>query len=330
MIFIGKAPYRISLLGGGSDLDWFVNEEQYGLALGYSLNMYSYSVLNQLPRNSKFGTLNYSSREIYKNNDEIVHPLIREAFNLVNLKAPVELSTYGSASGGQGMGGSSSFLISLLSALSKFLEFDWDQKNIAKKACEIEIDKLFKPIGRQDQYLCALGGISCLRFENRGKVINKTISNEMELMLKRLIKNFYLIQTNTSRKAEKVLSSIKNDYSSVNKLKDIRKIACDFIESQETRGHVLETKFHASMRSSWEIKRSLSNVMNPELEDQYNFINNLIPNNWIRLLGAGGGGFFLVSVKEDCQNIETILNTNNLNNFKHASLSEKGLECSVF
>ena len=54
MIFIGKAPYRISLLGGGSDLDWFVNEEQYGLALGYSLNMYSYSVLNQLPRNSKF------------------------------------------------------------------------------------------------------------------------------------------------------------------------------------------------------------------------------------------------------------------------------------
>ena len=70
--------------------------------------------------------------------------------------------------------------------------------------------------------------------------------------------------------------------------------------------------------------------MNPELEDQYNFINNLIPNNWIRLLGAGGGGFFLVSVKEDFQNIDTILNTNNLNNFKHASLSEKGSECSVF
>lgn len=330
MILIGKAPYRISLLGGGSDLDWFVNEEQYGLALGYSLNMHSYSVINRLPLKSKVGVLNYSSREIYQNNEEIVHPLIREAFKFVNLNSPIELSTYGSASGGQGLGGSSSFLISLLSVLSEMLNLNWDATKLASKACEIEIDKLSKPIGRQDQYLCALGGISFLRFDGKGKVSKRTISAEMEQMLRRLIKNFYLIPTNNSRRAEKVLSSIKDDYTSVNKLKDIRKIACDFIESQEIRSHVLETNFHASVRSSWEIKRSLSNVMNPELEDQYNFINNLIPNNWIRLLGAGGGGFFLVSVKEDFQNIDNILNTNNIKNFKHASLSEKGLECSVF
>ncbi len=329
MIYIGKAPYRISLLGGGSDLDWFVNENGYGLSLGYSLDKFSYSVINELPLKSKFGTLNYSSREIYQKNNEIVHPLIREAFKLVKLNQHIELSTYGSASGGKGLGGSSSFLLSLLSALSKILDLDKDKETLAKKACEVEIDKLLKPIGRQDQYLCALGGIKSLRFESKGKVINDNITNEMELMLRRVIKKFYLVPTNTSRKADSVLSSIKTDPLSVDKLKEIREIAFDFINTQEKRDHILESKFHSSVKSSWEIKRTMSNVINEELDEKYEFINKCIPNNWIRLLGAGGGGFFLVSVKEDVKNIDSILQFNFPQNFQRASLSEIGAECSV-
>ena len=79
MICISRCPYRISLLGGGSDLDWFVEKEGYGISLGYSLSKYSYTVVNKLPKNISRGILNYSSREEYFDADEIAHPLIRSA-----------------------------------------------------------------------------------------------------------------------------------------------------------------------------------------------------------------------------------------------------------
>ena len=81
MIYIGKSPYRVSLLGGGSDLDWFVKDERFGVCFGYSLDKYSYSVLNVLPSISKKGILEYSNREEYTNSNEIVHPLVREGLS---------------------------------------------------------------------------------------------------------------------------------------------------------------------------------------------------------------------------------------------------------
>lgn len=330
MIIIGKAPYRISLLGGGTDLDWFIEESQYGLSLGYSLNMYSYSVINQLPNTSKRGILNYSSRELYTKNDEIVHPLIREAFLKTKLSKIIELSTYGNASGGSGLGGSSSFLISLIVALSKLLKLDWDNELIAQKASEIEIKELQKPIGRQDQYLSALGGISNLEFKKGGHVNIKEISNEKLSLFKKLINNFYLIPTNTFRNSDNILNSIKKDPNSRSNLIELRNIAKDFLETNESREYILEKKFHQCMRSSWEIKKNMSNVMNPLLEEQYNFINKIVPNNWIRLLGAGGGGFFLVSVKEDIQNLNAVPDIDKIQNIIKASMSPTGAESNVF
>ena len=119
MIFVGKSPYRVSLLGGGSDLDWFVKKENFGVCLGYSLDKYSYSILNVLPATSKKGILEYSTREEYKNSEEIVHPIVREVFKYFNLPNFIELKTFGFASGGSGLGGSASFLLSLISSLSK-------------------------------------------------------------------------------------------------------------------------------------------------------------------------------------------------------------------
>ena len=217
--------------------------------------MYSYSVVNKLPNSAKFGTINYSSREIYKNKEDIVHPLIREAFKMVNLRDYVEVSTYGSASGGSGLGGSSSFLVSLLSALSKSLNLNWDNSLIAKVACDIEILKLLKPIGRQDQYLCSLGGISSLKFENNGNVKESKLSNEKNSLLRKLINNFYLIPTNKTRNADQILNSIKDNPSSKNKIFELRKIAKNFLDLKETREYVLENIFHESVKESWKIKK---------------------------------------------------------------------------
>ena len=119
MIIISRCPYRISLLGGGSDLDWFVKENNFGICLGYSLSKYTYIVVNQLPPQSKRGTLNYSSREEYSNLNEIAHPLIRSALEELNIKQLLEISSFGFASRGSGLGGSSSFLVAILKCLSK-------------------------------------------------------------------------------------------------------------------------------------------------------------------------------------------------------------------
>ena len=78
MIYVGKSPYRVSLLGGSSDLDWFVNQNDYGVCLGFSLDKFSYSVLNILPDNSTKGILDYSTREVYSSVSEIAHPIIRQ------------------------------------------------------------------------------------------------------------------------------------------------------------------------------------------------------------------------------------------------------------
>ena len=175
---------------------------------------------------------------------------------MVNLKDYVEVSTYGSASGGSGLGGSSSFLVSLLSALTKSLNLNWDNSLIAKAACDIEILKLFKHIGRQ--YLCSLRGISSLKFENNGNVKESKLSNEKNSILRKLINNFYLIPTNKSRNADQILNSIKDNPASKNKIFELRKIAKNFLDLKETREYVLENIFHESVKESWKIKKDMS------------------------------------------------------------------------
>ena len=139
VICISRCPYRISLLGGGSDLGWFVDQEGYGISLGYSLSKYSYTVVNKLPKNSSRGILNYSSREEYFDPDEIAHPLIRSALKYFSVSDPIEMSSFGFASRGSGLGGSSSFLISLLCSLAATKDKYLDSSELAQIASNIEL-----------------------------------------------------------------------------------------------------------------------------------------------------------------------------------------------
>ena len=297
MIFIGKSPYRVSLLGGSSDLDWFVKEYGYGICLGFALNQYSYSVLNVLPSNAKRGILDYSTREMYTSNNDIVHPIVREVLKDLGISKYIELKTFGFASGGSGLGGSASFLLSLISSLTNAFEIKITNEEIIEKACTLEINNLKKPIGKQDQYLCAHSGFNSFTFFDNNQVKKNKISIEKLNTLKRLIKDFYLIPTNKNRNTDKVLSEIKNEIKASEKILEIRSIASNFLSFNDKREYKIEEIFHNSIRDSWNIKKTLSEVMPPSLIEQYELINDLIPNNWIRLIGAGGGGFFLVSSK---------------------------------
>ena len=328
MIYIGKSPYRVSLLGGGSDLDWFVKENDFGVCLGYSLNKYSYSVLNILPSISKKGILEYSNREEYKNAEEIVHPIVRETLLYFDIPSYIELKTFGFASGGSGLGGSASFILSLISSLSLAFNFELSKDQIIEKACFLEIQKMGKPIGKQDQYLCASEGFNSFTFEANSSVRRNSISIIKEKTLRRLSDDFYLIPTNKKRNSDLVLSKIKNNSESTEKFIQIRDIASEFIEFEDQRDYKIEEFFNKSVRDSWIIKQSISQIMTPNLNEQYELIDKLIPNNWIRLIGAGNGGYFLISSKLGKEKIKELSNESGLRGIFKAQPSSEGISSS--
>lgn len=326
MIHIGKAPYRVSLLGGGSDLDWFVKSEGYGVCLGYSLDQYSYSVLNVLPSFANKGILEYSNREEYRNINEIVHPIVREVLTYLNIPNFIELKTFGFASGGSGLGGSASFLISLILSLSNAFKLNLSKEQIIEEACFIEINKLNKPIGKQDQYLCAYEGFNSFTFyDNNDSVKKNYISNLKKKTLERLSANFYLIPTNKIRNSHTVLKNIKKDNQSLEKIIEIRRIANQFIDFEDERDYKIEELFNFSVKESWLIKKSMSQVLSDQLEAHYEAINKIIPNNWIRLIGAGDGGYFLISSKIEEDEIIQLSNQNEIKGIFKANPSNEGL-----
>ena len=326
MIYIGKSPYRVSLLGGGSDLDWFVKTNDYGVCLGYSLDQYSYSVLNLLPPYSKKGILEYSTREEYTNVNEIVHPIVREVFSYFELSNYVELKTFGFASGGSGLGGSASFLMSLISCLSKAFSLNLTTEKIIEDACFLEIEQLKKPIGKQDHYLSANQGFNSFTFsKNNTKVERNPLSIYKLKTLERLANNFYLIPTNKKRNSDSVLNKIKNNIEASDQIMEIREIANKFIEFDDERDYKIEELFNISVKESWQIKKTMSQVMTDRLFEQYKVISNLIPNNWIRLIGAGNGGYFLVSSKINQDKINNFISNNAIKGIFKAKISKEGI-----
>ena len=326
MIIISRCPYRISLLGGGSDLDWFVKENDYGFCLGYALSKYTYTVINQLSSRAKRGILNYSSREEYSEIEDIAHPLIKSAFEELNLNDLLEISSFGFASRGSGLGGSSSFLLALLKGLLKIKKEELSNHDLAYLASDIEINKLKKPIGRQDHFISSRGNISCFKFLNNNNTIDKIDLNlSKELFIKKLTAKLYLIPSFVSRSADKVLHKLKESSSANDELLEIRNISEKFIKLNENREYVIEETFNSCVRDSWEIKKNMSGVMTGILNDQYNQLNKL-PLNWIRLLGAGSGGYFLISTKLDNKNTEEELINLGMKDFFQASMSQSGLE----
>ena len=126
------------------------------------------------------------------------------------------------------------------------------------------------------------------------------------------------------------MQNLKDDPSSISKLKDIREIALSFINSNDDRDFKIQENFYQSVRDSWEIKSSMTNVMDPLLEEQFEEIKNLVPNNWIRLLGAGSGGYFLISPKTDKFETSKILGDSKFKNYIKADMSPSGVTVKSF
>jgi len=287
-----RSPLRISLGGGGTDLASYYRDHE-GYLLSAAIDKYIYvSVM----RPFKEGIyLKYSELENVKDIASVNHPIIREALSLLEFKTPqIEITTLADIPAGTGLGSSGSFTTALLKALFTHRKKHIHQEELAKLACYIEIKKLKEPIGKQDQYIAAFGGISTFQFNKDESVIAKPLDISMDTLLD-LEENLLLFFTGFSRSASKILldqkeKSNKDDKDMLENLhyvKDLGYRSKNALESGKLNA------YGEIMHEHWENKKRRSKGMsNPEIDTWYQAALN---NGAIggKVVGAGGGGFLM-------------------------------------
>jgi D-glycero-alpha-D-manno-heptose-7-phosphate kinase len=243
--------------------------------------------------------LKYSKTETINELKDISHPIFREV--LSSLKLPgLDISSIADIPSGTGMGSSSTFTVALVNAVYSFMGIHLSKDEIASLACDIEINRLGEPIGKQDQYAAAIGGLNFIEFETDGTVRHNPVLLSYENS-KRLQNNLYLFYTGQQRSASSVLSDQKKQMSSAEK-RFIVDGMCDLAKKMRIE---LERQnigcFGELLDAGWSLKSKVSEkIASGSLKELYNRAIQAGASGG-KLLGAGGGGFFLFYVEEDNQ-----------------------------
>lgn len=321
-MLVSKTPLRVSFCGGGSDLYSFYSQHK-GAVISTSIDKYIY-----ITANKKFDSeirCSYSKTENIKSANDIEHPIIRETLKLLNINTGIEITTVADIpSAGGGLGSSSSFTVGLVNALNSYLNKDITVEKLAEMACKIEIELCKEPIGKQDQYAAAFGGLNLFEFE-KSQNVNVTPIDLSEDYLEHLNKMMLVFYTGISRRAKTVLTdqndSLKKDTQKQERMKSMVDLAYDFknaLESERT------DDLGAILMRNWELKKSMSEKIT---NDQINsIVEKGIQNGAIgaKLLGAGAGGFVMFLIPEARQN-RVIQSLSDLKIFE-CNFSKKGTE----
>ena len=190
-MILSRAPFRITLGGGGTDLPSYY-EKFGGFLISATINKYMYVGVND--RFYPDYSLKYSKSEIVNNVEDINHPLIREALKLLDVKPGVEITSLADIPAGTGVGSSGCFLDALLDALHAYIKKPVSKRKIAEEACKIELDILKEAEGKQDKYVCSFGGIKSYHLDRDGKVSIISLMNE-DLVKRNLEKKLVLFYT---------------------------------------------------------------------------------------------------------------------------------------
>ena len=289
-MIISRTPLRVSFCGGGTDIDDFsMSEPKGGRVVSAALSRYVYVTINR--RFDDRLRASYSTMEDVDSLDKIQHDLIREALRLTGIDSGIEITTIADIPGqGTGLGSSSTVTVGLLNAMHAFQGRKVSKEQLAEEACQIEIDTLGAPIGRQDQYAASFGGVNSIRFgENGVKVEPIEVS---EGLAKKFSENFTLVFTGLTRSASKVLSEESDDRSDkIRRMREIRNHADEAVSHIEQEN--LDS-LGAILNKTWLSKREVSSIVtNKQIDDLY---ERVISSGAIgaKLLGAGNGGFLLV------------------------------------
>jgi len=291
-MIIARSPLRVSLGGGGTDLPSYYLKHGGFLVAG-AISKYVYTTIQQTPR--KHLLLRYSQIEEVSTPEEIKHPIIREALRLLEIgDRNLEITSMADIPAGTGLGSSGSFTTCLLKTLYKFKKRFIHPKELAELACHIELDLLKEPIGKQDQYIAAYGGLTAFEFTREGEVKARSLNLSDETMIL-LEDNLLMFSTGYYRSASAVLKeqdsrSKSNDAEMINNLHYVKDLGFRSLSALESGDLV---QFGRLMDEHWQHKKKRSSGMsNADIDRWYTLAmeNGAIGG---KVIGAGGGGFLM-------------------------------------
>lgn len=296
-MIIVRSPLRISLGGGGTDLASYYRDHE-GFLVAAAIDKYVYITCQRTFRDDCL--LRYSSIEQVKPGDSVRHPIIREALNVMGIEPRfIEITSMADIPAGTGLGSSGSFTTALLKALHEFNHQFIHPHELAELACDVEIERLKEPIGKQDQYIAAYGGVTAFAINKDGRVTARPVVLDDDTRYN-LESRLLLFFTGFSRSA----SSILKDQDQRSKTKDQSIIDnLHYVKDLGYRSHDALVagdlhKFGELLHEHWENKRKRSTGMsNPEIDEAYKIAreNGAIGG---KLIGAGGGGFLMFYTEE--------------------------------
>ena len=291
-MIITRSPLRISLGGGGTDLPSYYRDHS-GFLIAAAIDKYVYITLHRTFAEEII--VKYSQLERVASVDEIKHPIIREAIRLVGLERPhIEITSMADIPAGTGLGSSGSFTTALLKALHCAKNNFFHPADLAEQACHIELDRLKEPIGKQDQYIAAFGGLTCFRFLPDGKVEAWPLQVSQDT-LHQLEDNLLLFFTGYSRSASAVLKeqddkSAQGDQQMTANLHFVKQLGLESKAALE-RGDL--QRFAELMNVHWENKKKRSGKMSNDKIDEWYQLARAHGALGGKLIGAGGGGFLM-------------------------------------
>jgi D-glycero-alpha-D-manno-heptose-7-phosphate kinase len=292
-MIVTRTPFRLTLGGGGTDLPSFYGEHG-GFVLAVGIDKYMFINVNTPIIDDKI-RVRYTKSEVVDHVDQVEHTLAREALKLFQLTNGVEIVSVADIPAGTGLGSSSCYLVGLLGALHVLMQKPVSPQELAEEACRIELVTLGKPIGKQDQYMAAFGGLTCLWIERDGTVRTERLAVEAELV-EALENNILLFYTHGTRDATSILE--KQDRATRRKedtvLASLREIKDVGIEIREAISKGNLRRFGELLDVHWQSKKRLSQgITNRQIDDWYELAkrNGALGG---KISGAGGGGFLLL------------------------------------
>jgi len=296
-MIITRSPLRITLGGGGTDLPSYYRDHG-GFLIAAAIDKYVYVTVMRPFVEGIF--LKYSKLEHVNQIDEVQHPIIREALRMLEFRTPqVEITTLADIPAGTGLGSSGSFSTALLKALYAHRRRLLHPSELAELACDIEISKLGEPIGKQDQYAAAYGGVTCFTFNPDGSVEARPPRVRMSDLFE-LEDNLLLFFTGSSRSASSILRDQKqrtenSDVAMLENLHYVKELGLRSLEAIE-RGNL--ALLGELMHEHWEHKKRRSSGMStPDIDEWYE-LGRKSGAIGGKLVGAGGGGFLLFYAEE--------------------------------
>jgi D-glycero-alpha-D-manno-heptose-7-phosphate kinase len=296
-MILTRTPLRLTLGGGGTDLPSFYREYG-GFILAAAIDKYIFLNVNTPIVDDKI-RVRYSKSETVDHADEVQHTLARETLRYFGVTKGIEIVSIADIPAGTGLGSSSSYLVGLLNAMHTLLRDQASPQKLAEEACYIELELLRKPIGKQDQYMAAFGGLTTLEIDRGGNVTVSQLGLDVDL-LEILEHNILMFYTHDLRDATAILqkqdeATRRNDRTVVGSLREIKDIGLE-IRDAIAKGSL--RRFGELLDAHWQSKKRLSEgITNPQIDAWYELAkrNGAIGG---KISGAGGGGFLMLYCEE--------------------------------